>query len=314
MSVSRIRTKPKHVWQPARRGARCRCDEAFDARAACEALARDLTRIVDLLPELTGGAAAAPPPGARGASEAQRAAAAAARARPAIAAALRIVGGEATDEFPACCCVGDADRWSCSGVLIRDDVVLTAAHCGPYLSRVLVGATSIEEPGEGEVIPVRRVMAHEAFDRRTGRHDLSLLRLERAARVAPVPVVDAEDLASATDLVLVGFGYDDPSRLTGFGTKRKVTVSVRKGCTAADQDALGFFADAEIVAGRKELGRDTCKGDSGGPAFVDVGGRNYRVAGITSRPTRDRIAKCGDGGIYVRPDAYMGWIRQTLGE
>jgi endonuclease G len=77
------------------------------------------------------------------------------------------------------------------------------------------------------------------------------------------------------------------------------------------EQQLGFDAASEWVAGRKHLGVDSCNGDSGGPAYIAAGGR-FKVAGLTSRATREASVPCGDGGIYTRIDAHLDWIRQEL--
>jgi endonuclease G, mitochondrial len=325
MATHRTRAKPHRATptKPARPKAPCHCgDEGFDARVAYQALSRDLARVIDLLAAGPEAASLATPiPRVEMTrSMAMLAAPPSARARSPFEAALRIVGGAPTGDFGACCCLGNADGWSCSGVLIREDVVLTAAHCGPYLTRVLVGGTSVDRLEEGEVVGVSKVMRHAAFDIETYQHDISLIRLAAPVkRVAPLELAATADLAQASELVLVGFGYNDPNRAIGFGTKRKVAVEMTALRTAPGQDLsreqaqYAFFPDTELVAGRKQLGRDACNGDSGGPALVATGGGGYRVGGITSRATRDANARCGDGGIYVRTDVYADWIHATLG-
>ena len=64
----------------------------------------------------------------------------------------------------------------------------------------------------------------------------------------------------------------------------------------------------EIVAGGN--GVDSCNGDSGGPAYVEVDGE-VQLAGATSRATKNFTQPCGDGGIYTRVDRYVDWIRQV---
>lgn len=54
------------------------------------------------------------------------------------------------------------------------------------------------------------------------------------------------------------------------------------------------------------------KGDSGGPFFVQHANRRWLLAGVTSRGTDLALAMCGDGGLYVRVDAYAQWIGAAL--
>ncbi|WP_437935158.1 S1 family peptidase [Sorangium sp. So ce341] len=290
--------------------ANCNCKQEFDARLAYQELARDFTRLVDAVVEL-----GQPPQAAHGLmahSPAGRAVA------DPIRSALRIVGGKVTAEFPSCCCVGDGSSWYCSGVLVAPDVVLTAAHCGGDIRRAFIGGTSIEDLATGEVLDVQHVAVHPHYQPATHANDISLLVLASASRTEPTPIATREEILVAGLVTLVGFGYNDPVRPVGFGTKRKVTESISALPRPPSEDeprpeeaTHGFDARAEFVAGRKFLGRDTCNGDSGGPAYVATND-GYKVGGLTSRATNDRVKPCGDGGIYVMPDAHREWINRTL--
>ena len=123
----------------------------------------------------------------------------------------------------------------------------------------------------------------------------------------------SEEVANADRVELVGFGNTNPTGTLGFGTKRQVNVPmnvVRKNPNedlSAAETTLGFNSFSEFVAGRKGSGKDSCNGDSGGPAYVFVDNER-RLAGATSRATDEANNSCGDGGIYVRVDAVADWI------
>jgi endonuclease G len=298
----------------------CHCHEPYDHQHALLSLAADFRELVDAVANLT------PPP-------AQAQVAPALHAPPATAGltelserVTRIVGGRPTRkaEFPECCCIGGRgpngnDFYFCSGTLIAPNVVLTAGHCtGIEIQRVLLGSSSINDP-EAEVIGVRTVLRHTGYQADpVFANDLCLLVLERGATIAPAPLATRQQLATAAGVHLVGFGYNDPVRPHGFGIKRHVEVAITALQRAAHDDLshdatrYGFHTDYEFVAGRKQLGRDSCNGDSGGPAYVFVQGR-FALAGVTSRSTEDAARPCGDGGIYVRPDRFTDWICDTLG-
>merc|ERR1719300_1488431 len=132
---------------------------------------------------------------------------------------------------------------------------------------------------------------------------------------------------------VVGWGYTeyDPS-----GQLDKTDVEDVKA-PSAKQQRLGlpvlsseqckrkwkFFTptESQICAGG-ELGKDSCKGDSGGPLFLSqVKNRNigeptldgtepWYLMGIVSFGSR----RCGSGkpGVYTRVESFIPWIRKTI--
>ncbi len=239
----------------------------------------------------------------------------------------RIIGGEDVPSggFDSCVCIGNEMDWSCTGVLTAPRVVLTAAHCGQKVTRVMVGGNRVR-PGldpRGRVIPVQNVHVHSGFKPLPrNENDITLLVLAQAADVPPANIASAEQLRAATDVHVVGFGCNDPVRPLGFGIKRQARVRVapiirldESTDFSALEEVLGFHSAYEFVAGRRGLGTDSCVGDSGGPAYLLVGegpSSRYLLAGLASRATRDAVRRCGDGGIYVRPDRFLAWIRAAM--
>lgn len=236
----------------------------------------------------------------------------------------RIVGGDfvPTGGFPECCCIGDATDWFCTGVLVAPQVVLTAAHCGGDITRVMLKGNNVRElvGSEAIVIPVRQVVTHPRYaPHPRNENDINVLILARPAGVPPVAIASVDQIRDAEQVRLVGFGYNDPVQPKGFGRKRQVTVEMgftRLSPEDNDLDSLaqhlGFHSNYEFTAGRKGLGRDSCNGDSGGPAYIMLADGTRVVAGLTSRATREAVVNCGDGGIYVRPDYFQNWILAVM--
>ena len=236
---------------------------------------------------------------------------------------VRIVGGVETPpgKYPDCALIGrrfpnGSVNWFCSGVLVHPRVVLTAGHCQDPQSAmnvVALNAVTMTDLQDAEIVGVRRVRVNPQYPQVIG-NDVSVLILRRGASVAPVPVATTEDVAAVAGTTLVGFGNSDVLSTKGFGTQREVTVDilhVRRSDDDLDEaeQALGFESDLEFVAGGG--GFDSCNGDSGGPAYIDVGGVR-KVAGLTSRATEGFTNPCGDGGIYTRVDTQRPFIRQVL--
>jgi secreted trypsin-like serine protease len=104
-------------------------------------------------------------------------------------------------------------------------------------------------------------------------------------------------------LTLVGYGYGGTGT-TGsngdYGTKRVGTTPIDS--VSAKLITWDFSNNSES---------NTAPGDSGGPAFVSVGGVNF-VAGVTSGGDQED-AGIGDHSFDTRVDAYAAWIDSIVG-
>jgi len=220
----------------------------------------------------------------------------------------KIVGGVPTSDFPDCVAVGAANRWCCTGTLVAPNVVITAGHCLPRCAqRVFVGE-DVDLPDEGRAITVLSRTAHPGWDSSDPTDDLSVLILaEDVEHVPPRAIAGPDALTDAFAVRLAGYGNTDPFSTGGFGRRRMVDVPL-----AGTNPAYGADPTSEFVAGAPALDRDSCNGDSGGPAYVQVGGE-WLVTGATSRATADSVRPCGDGGIYTRVPHYLDWIRSVPG-
>lgn len=229
--------------------------------------------------------------------------------RAMVAADDRIIGGVETTSHDECVAVGSATSWCCTGTLIAPDRVLTAGHCkDSCASRIFVGK---DITGAGEEIPVREARRHPDY-RTATRNDLTVLVLERpVTRARPVQVATDAAIRAARTVRLVGYGTTNAMGTTGYGKRRVVDVPVAShDCEPAEVGfKYGCDPGLEMVAASPLLDRDSCRGDSGGPVYVEVAGR-WLLAGATSRATKGAAQPCGEGGIYVRVDRYSTWMMQ----
>jgi hypothetical protein len=225
-----------------------------------------------------------------------------------------IFGGRPTKDFPDCCAVGGNEfhGYFCTGTLIAANLVVTAKHCHtPEQPVTRVFLKGHDTSKKGEEIAVIATHAHPEAD-------LMVLVLERDSKVNPRHVAQDAEVKAKQGLV-VGFGTTDVQGETGYGIKRKATVPIMTLNCGTDEDQVNFRCkkNIELVAGHKGIRRDTCRGDSGGPLYIESAEGGYHLLGVTSRGLKDfdhfPPQRCGNGGIYVRADQFLGWIRDVTG-
>lgn len=121
--------------------------------------------------------------------------------------------------------------------------------------------------------------------------------------------------ANRRELMIVGFGLNDRAVEKDIGIKMYADVPVYSAiCGSIDLDyQVGCAPGREaLLIDWQYHQRDTCRGDSGGPAFIrSRDNTRYFLAAVTSRAVdQSGEARCGPGGIYtlVTPGV-IAWLR-----
>ncbi|HEY7497715.1 MAG TPA: trypsin-like serine protease [Vicinamibacterales bacterium] len=230
----------------------------------------------------------------------------------------RIFGGERVPAglYPDTVAITGNNR-ICTGTVIANNAVLTAAHC--FCQKVS------ETVHFGDVINTTTVGVASGFamidcSAPLGQGDVAVLMLSKPVTVTPRRFAADALFANASTGRAVGFGRTENPIAEPVGIKRRVDVPIASlACTGtvnttngpvADATYYGCSAGQEIVAGAQSLDKDSCNGDSGGPFFLTGADGNLYLGGATSRATGPPgLRPCGDGGIYVRTD---GRVRKWL--
>jgi hypothetical protein len=182
--------------------------------------------------------------------------------------------------------------YGCSGTLVGPQHVVLASHCNDP-SEVFLGEDATE--GEGRTIPVESCARYPGGQPGAG-NDFAVCRL--AFAVTDVPIVpplmgcELDVLQPGVAVTIVGFGLTPEG---DFARKHAVTTTLH-----------GFNDAGEAMIGGD--GQDSCRGDSGGPAFVELpDGGGWRLFGITSYGEPD----CASGGFYSLVHAGMPWFEEA---
>ncbi len=234
---------------------------------------------------------------------------------------------------------GDIRTPICSGTLVAENVVLTAGHCliatGGFQLKgifVLFGTevdTVVKELQASNLANVRRVedvSLHEGFtispETKMLSNDLALMLLDSKApagfkvtKIATPEIFKA--LKAGSQLSLTGFGTESYS----LDPKTKQPVSSGSGVlrNIDDRAVLKISEDRTKIMLNQTDNKGACHGDSGGPAFITVGGQKYQV-GVTSQgywlegSDQKTNPLCNQLSIYTYLADRTEWIAKGIQE
>ena len=176
------------------------------------------------------------------------------------------------------------EEYICTGSILADDIVVTAAHCvvaEPSNIRI-VFATNIDNLQQSQVAPIDAYIANPKWqgDASTGvdQGDIALIHLAQPLPDGYHPATllpTSGELSRDEDTVLAGYGIADAGTQDGAGTLREATVQV-----------IGELGQTEEVLDQSH-GTGACHGDSGGPAFIQDDEGGLLLWGLTNRSYPD---------------------------
>lgn len=214
----------------------------------------------------------------------------------------------------------------CTGSLLPGNFVVTAAHC---MDDMMVVVFDKAVTDKSVMLPVDHASVHPLW--RTHQQHLQRLQLLEDSKQpiseedmnlvtrnngdiavihfagkAPENYVPATILRKANalqnggEVVLAGFGITDGIAKSGEGTLLETKVQI----------ADAKFTETEVKLDQTQ-GKGACHGDSGGPAYVNLGGRMY-LWGVTSRGVDDEQDTCGKFSAYTSILPYTKWLITSM--
>ncbi|KAI3368881.1 hypothetical protein L3Q82_025862 [Scortum barcoo] len=223
----------------------------------------------------------------------------------------RIVGGReaAPHSRPYMASLQVQGRLNCGGALVKENFVLTAAHCQmrrPFT--VILGADSLAgNESTAQVFSTVRSIPHPDYDGHE--NDIMLLKLNGSARLTEaVQLISLkrDRMNTGSRCITAGWGdIGDNNTLPNRLQEVNVTILPQQTCRRRWR---GVPITRSMICGTgSQLLQGFCSGDSGGPLVCDGGA----AAGVVSFSGR----RCGDPrtpDVYTRISSFREWIIGVL--
>lgn len=194
----------------------------------------------------------------------------------------RIVGGSAVTQrkYRYYVRLHYQGEFKCGGSLVRNNAVLTAAHCvkGSNVKAMRVHADTINLADAGVVRTVKNALISKTYNAAILNYDVAMLILSSAIPSASFTTIalDKSAVAVGTSCLVIGHGY---TREDGVVSRQLQEVYVPVVSRAVCQRKYrGTGSITQYMMCASEPGKkDSCSGDSGGPMVC-----NGKQAGIVS--------------------------------
>ncbi|XP_028657267.2 granzyme B(G,H)-like isoform X1 [Erpetoichthys calabaricus] len=205
----------------------------------------------------------------------------------------------------------ETTRFVCDGFLIREDFVLTAAHCKEKSMIVKLGVHRLSKPMQAwQVIKVKETFTHPKYTLKPMRNDIMLLKLASPAKlnrnVSLLPLSERKDKDERTGMscFIAGWGTNEtggsPSDVL---MEADISITDQKECIEIWSKDL---VTANMICARGARKQGICQGDSGGPMVC-----KKKSIGIASFTGPNCNNPCYPN-VYTRVSSYLVWIKQML--
>lgn len=203
----------------------------------------------------------------------------------------------------------------CSGSILNNHFILTAAHCVAGVTRIDItaGVHNINDRSDGEyrtAVSPRNTLIHRNFDPDSLENDIALIwvsdRITYSNRIQPIALPSRQfERNQFVGIISTVSGWGKYSSEHSDLSAELRFVNLPIISNSQCMRTYGHFVQPTNICGSGANGRSSCPGDSGGPVVTQINGRLVQI-GIVSFGA----GACGAGFPvgFARVTSFLDWI------